>query len=458
MKNNSRIITIFIFVVLCGSLKAQSPSTIISELKSLLETYNVELTDRWNSNTYSYQYYKTVYTYNIDYAAPIITFTCNWTRKESTCTYYGSRQAKFDILKSTFHRGAFFKHNGWWSECNEKRGLTVRNESGIDYSYYTTNDDRWRAFNSSDHSLTEQCFFAANDIISNRIQNALLQLKAATKDADVEKSRPTIFEDVELFIDSIVVSSPSGKALINANETGCITAYIRNNGEYYAGDLDCIIKEKESTGYFVFESYNGIESIKGKTSFELRIPIKVSGDCDNGENDFLFTLKSKGKVVKTLPFTIKTKNKSKIVPAVAAKATNQQGTKVTYKTITMQKMEGNTYMLPCKVNGLPINFIFDTGASSVTLSKKQANFMLKNGYLKRSNIRGKQNYQTANGSISTGTVITIEKIVIGGVPLYNVEATIIDNDNAPLLLGQSALSKLGKIQIDYKKSTLTIIK
>ena len=124
----------------------------------------------------------------------------------------------------------------------------------------------------------------------------------------------------------------------------------------------------------------------------------------------------------------------------------------------MQKMEGNTYMLPCKVNGLPINFIFDTGASSVTLSKKQANFMLKNGYLKRSNIRGKQNYQTANGSISTGTVITIEKIVIGGVPLYNVEATIIDNDNAPLLLGQSALSKLGKIQIDYKKSTLTIIK
>ena len=84
--------------------------------------------------------------------------------------------------------------------------------------------------------------------------------------------------------------------------------------------------------------------------------------------------------------------------------------------------------------------------------------MLKNGYLKRSNIRGKQNYQTANGSISTGTVITIEKIVIGGVPLYNVEATIIDNDNAPLLFGQSALSKLGKIQINYKQTNLTIIK
>ena len=99
MKNNSRIITIFIFVVLCGSLKAQSPSTIISELKSLLETYNVELTDRWNSNTYSYQYYKTVYTYNIDYAAPIITFTCNWTRKESTCTYYLKSADNFSSVR-----------------------------------------------------------------------------------------------------------------------------------------------------------------------------------------------------------------------------------------------------------------------------------------------------------------------------------------------------------------------
>lgn len=456
MKSHHRILILCFFSVLCCSLRAQSTTTIISELKSLLETYNVELTDELNPNTYSYG--KNVYNYNINYNAPFITFTCNWTRKESTCTYNGSRQAKFDILKSTFHRGVFFKHNGQWLESKEKRGLTIRNESGIDYSYHTKNDDRWNPFYSSDHSLTEQCYFAANEIISNRIQNALLQLKASTKDADVEKSRPTIFEDVELLIDSLIVSSPSGSDLINANETGCITAYIRNNGEYYAGDIDCIIKEKETTGYFVFESYNVIESIKGKTSFEQKIPIKVSSDCDNGDNEFIFTLKSKGKVVKALPFVIKTKNKSKTLPSVDTKPTNQQGAKVTYKTITMKKMEGNTYMLPCSVNGFPLNFIFDTGASSVTLSNKQAHFMLKNGYLKHSDIKGKQNYQTANGSISTGTVITIEKIIIGGVPLYNVEATIIENDNAPLLLGQSALSKLGKIQIDYKKSTLTIIK
>lgn len=52
----------------------------------------------------------------------------------------------------------------------------------------------------------------------------------------------------------------------------------------------------------------------------------------------------------------------------------------------------------------------------------------------------------------------LKKIEISGLVLYNVNASIINNDNAPLLLGQSALSKLGKIQIDYNNSTLTIIR
>jgi aspartyl protease family protein len=39
-----------------------------------------------------------------------------------------------------------------------------------------------------------------------------------------------------------------------------------------------------------------------------------------------------------------------------------------------------------------------------------------------------------------------------------VKASISNELKAPLLLGQSALSKLGKILIDYNLGTLTIIK
>ena len=43
--------------------------------------------------------------------------------------------------------------------------------------------------------------------------------------------------------------------------------------------------------------------------------------------------------------------------------------------------QGKVYSLPGKVNGLELNFIFDTGASDVHLSMTEAIFMLKNGYL-----------------------------------------------------------------------------
>lgn len=126
--------------------------------------------------------------------------------------------------------------------------------------------------------------------------------------------------------------------------------------------------------------------------------------------------------------------------------------------IKMKKMSGDTFLVSCKVNEYPLDFIFDTGASSVTLSRSTAMFMLNNGYLSIDDIVGQNAYQMANGNISVGTVIRLKKIEIGGYVLHNVEASIIDSDNAPLLLGQSALNKLGKIQIDYNNSTLTIIK
>lgn len=63
-----------------------------------------------------------------------------------------------------------------------------------------------------------------------------------------------------------------------------------------------------------------------------------------------------------------------------------------------------------------------------------------------------------SGDIATGMVIKLKRIEISGLVLNNVEATIINSDSAPLLLGQSALSRLGKIQIDYRNSTLTIIR
>ena len=64
---------------------------------------------------------------------------------------------------------------------------------------------------------------------------------------------------------------------------------------------------------------------------------------------------------------------------------------------------------------------------------------------------------TASGDIMVGAKIIIRKIEIGGLVLKNVEASIVPNNNAPLLLGQSVLNRLGRIEINFDASTLTII-
>jgi clan AA aspartic protease (TIGR02281 family) len=129
--------------------------------------------------------------------------------------------------------------------------------------------------------------------------------------------------------------------------------------------------------------------------------------------------------------------------------------KVSYSqvTITMEKYAG-VYMIPCKVNGLKLKFVFDTGASDVSISLTEAIFMLKNGFLNESDIGNRINYSMANGDISQGTIINLKELEIGGIKLYNVKASIAHELSAPLLLGQSVISRLGKIQMDGNKLTI----
>ena len=82
--------------------------------------------------------------------------------------------------------------------------------------------------------------------------------------------------------------------------------------------------------------------------------------------------------------------------------------------------------------------------------------MMKNDFLKSSDVVGKQNYVTANGDVSEGTVINLKDVEFGGLELTNVKASVVKNQVAPLLLGQSVLSRLGRIEIDNANQVLRI--
>lgn len=132
----------------------------------------------------------------------------------------------------------------------------------------------------------------------------------------------------------------------------------------------------------------------------------------------------------------------------------KQGQRVS--EIPFVRTEGGLCKVKCNINGLPLNFWLDTGASDVSLSIVEATFMMKNGYLSKDDVVGNAYYLDANGNVSEGTKLILRKVTFGDDVLTNVQASVVSNQRAPLLLGQSVLARLGRVEIDNQKRVIRI--
>ncbi len=87
----------------------------------------------------------------------------------------------------------------------------------------------------------------------------------------------------------------------------------------------------------------------------------------------------------------------------------------------------------------------------VCLSSSMADYLYDNGYLTDEDIIGNGSLSVADGSIVKYIKINIKDIEIQGIHLKNIEAAVMDGQDVPLLLGQSAIKKLGKYSISGNK-------
>lgn len=69
---------------------------------------------------------------------------------------------------------------------------------------------------------------------------------------------------------------------------------------------------------------------------------------------------------------------------------------------------------------------------------------------------GKTYFSDANGNVNEGTVLNLKNVNFGGIELKNVKASVVRNQKAPLLLGQSVFQQLGRIEIDNEKRVLKV--
>jgi aspartyl protease family protein len=123
-------------------------------------------------------------------------------------------------------------------------------------------------------------------------------------------------------------------------------------------------------------------------------------------------------------------------------------------TIIIENHNG-VHIIPVDIKVVKMFFISNTGASLISISTTEANFFYKHGKHTTDDIKGKANFTDANGDVSEGTIIILREVNIGNKILTNVEASVVNNMTAPILMGQSALEKFGKISIDYSRNEIT---
>ena len=110
--------------------------------------------------------------------------------------------------------------------------------------------------------------------------------------------------------------------------------------------------------------------------------------------------------------------------------------------------DGHAY-LTARVNGVPVRFVVDTGASMVALDRGDARRVgLDPDALAYFGIA-----QTANGRVQTAPV-TLDSVSIGDFTSRNVSGVVIDGEVGTSLLGMAFLSRFGRVSFEGNRLIL----
>lgn len=127
-----------------------------------------------------------------------------------------------------------------------------------------------------------------------------------------------------------------------------------------------------------------------------------------------------------------------------------RGEEVGEGSVSFEAWPDGQFRVDAAVNGTPVMFLVDTGASDVVLTPQDA---ARLGY-DRQNLDFSDSYTTANGSV-TGAPVVLDEIAIGPIRMHDVAAAV---NGAPMpysLLGVTFLDRLASFEVKDGVLTLT---
>ena len=118
---------------------------------------------------------------------------------------------------------------------------------------------------------------------------------------------------------------------------------------------------------------------------------------------------------------------------------------------------GDVKTIPVKLNGVSMDMIFDTGCSGMSLSLNELHTMQKNGKFSESDVVGISKSTLADGRVVENGLVNLREVEIGGkdgIRIHNVEATVVLNQEAPILLGNGVIDEVASVEIDNLTKTI----
>ena len=119
------------------------------------------------------------------------------------------------------------------------------------------------------------------------------------------------------------------------------------------------------------------------------------------------------------------------------------------------EQDGDCYLVGANVNGIPMKMTLDTGASTMSISIIEYEFLKKQKLISDSTVQISE-CTIANGDTTKCFMIKIAQVSIGDTSVKNVDCMVMENPDAPLLLGMNVLNGLGGVSINYKRKLLIL--
>ncbi|MGH8750602.1 MAG: retropepsin-like aspartic protease family protein [Burkholderiales bacterium] len=119
-------------------------------------------------------------------------------------------------------------------------------------------------------------------------------------------------------------------------------------------------------------------------------------------------------------------------------------------SVTLYAGPNGHFVSEGSINGVPVKFLIDTGASMISLSSSEAKRLGINYFKGR---RGA--VSTANGVVPVYT-LKLDTVKLGDISMSNVDAQVLEGDNLPIVL--MGMSFLNRVEMKREGTQMMLIK